>query len=40
MHRLRHIARRSFKATSLDPRLRGDDELAKPCALRTGQIVT
>ena len=27
-------------AKSLDPRLRGDDDLAKPCALRMGQIVT
>jgi hypothetical protein len=28
------------KRKALDPRLRGDDDSAKPCALRTGRIVT
>jgi hypothetical protein len=27
---------REATAKSLDPRLRGDDDLAKPCAVRTG----
>jgi hypothetical protein len=33
------LGAQTLRAKALDPRLRGDDDLAKPCAVRTGQIV-